>query len=96
MGYAFRCMTMDIITYLCFGKSVDAINEPNFQAPILLALDASTSVFVRFKHSEVYKNMIQKCPPNIAKKISPEVSGLIDLQQVRELFLSPACIDDID
>ena len=76
-------MTLDIITYLCFGNSVDAINEPDFHAPIIRALDASTPVFIRFKHSTLYKNMIQKCPPRLAKIISPETSGLIDLQQVR-------------
>ena len=75
-------MTMDVITYLCFGKSVDAIKAPNFDAPILLAMDASTPVMLRFKHSDAYKNMIQKCPPKIGKVLSPEASGLIDLQVV--------------
>ncbi|KAL9050621.1 MAG: hypothetical protein Q9162_006517 [Coniocarpon cinnabarinum] len=81
-GYAFRCMTMDVITYLCFGKSVDALQEPEFRAPIILAMDASTPVLVRFKHSDLYKSMIQQCPPRLAKIISPETSGLVDLQQI--------------
>ncbi|KAL9089551.1 MAG: hypothetical protein Q9159_002503 [Coniocarpon cinnabarinum] len=85
-GYAFRCMTMDVITYLCFGKSVDALQEPEFRAPIILAMDASTPVLVRFKHSDLYKSMIQQCPPRLAKIISPETSGLVDLQQVRAII----------
>lgn len=76
-------MSMDIITYLCFGKSVDAINEPDFKAPIIVAMDASLPVFVRFKHSEMYKNMIMNCPPNLSKILSPATAGLVDLQQVR-------------
>ncbi len=81
--YAYRCMTMDVITYLCFGQSVDAINEPNFKAPIIVAMDASLAVFVRFKHSDFYKNMIMNCPPRLSKILSPATAGLVDLQQVR-------------
>ena len=75
-------MTMDIITYFSFGQSVNAINEPDFKAPIIEAMDASNPIFIRFKHSEIYKNMILKCPSNLSRKISPETSGLLDLQGV--------------
>lgn len=44
-------------------------------------MDASAPVFVRFKHSSLYKNMIVKCPPNIARVIAPETAGLINLQE---------------
>jgi len=84
--WAYRCMTMDIITFFCFGKSVDAINAPQFHAPIIEAMDASLPVFVWFKHSDIYKNMILKCPPKISKIISPPTRGLVDLQQVRRSF----------
>ena len=73
---------MDIITYLCFGNSVDALNSPGFKAPIIVAMDASLPVFVRFKHFEWYKNMIMNCPPKISKVVSPSTAGLVDLQQV--------------
>lgn len=46
-------------------------------------MDASLPVFVRFKHSPAYKNMIINCPPNISKIVSPATAGLVDLQQVR-------------
>lgn len=82
MFYAFRCMTMDIITAFSFGKTVDAIDAPDFKAPILLAMDASMPVFIRFKNSDLYKNMILKCPPKLSKILSPSTAGLVDLQQV--------------
>lgn len=82
LSWAFRCMTMDIITYYSFGKSIDAINEPGFRAPIILAMDASLPVFIRFKHSSAYKNMIMKCPPHISRVVSPSTAGLVDLQQI--------------
>ncbi|KAF2195904.1 cytochrome P450 monooxygenase-like protein [Zopfia rhizophila CBS 207.26] len=80
--WAFRCMTMDIVTSLCFGRSVDAINEPDFKAPIIEAMDASLPIFIRFKYSDIYKNMILKCPPRLSKIISPATAGLVDLQQL--------------
>ncbi|KAL6246705.1 hypothetical protein RBB50_006012 [Rhinocladiella similis] len=80
--YAFRCMSIDVITYLCFGNSVDAVNAPDHVAPIILALDASLPVFPAFKHSSMYKNMIINCPPSISKVVSPQTAGLVDLQQV--------------
>lgn len=76
---------MDVTTHLCFGQSVNAINEPGFKAPIIVAMDASLPVFVRFKHFEFYKNMIMNCPPNLSKILSPATSGLIDLQQVSDI-----------
>jgi len=47
-----------------------------------LQQDASLPVFVRFKHSETYKNMIMNCPPGLSRIISPATAGLVDLQEV--------------
>jgi hypothetical protein len=80
--FAYRCFTMDVITYLCFGRSANAIEAPDFRAPIIEAMDASMPVFVRFKHAAWYKNMIMNCPPNISRLVSPATTGLVDLQQV--------------
>lgn len=73
---------MDIICTFCFGKPIHAVDEPEFKAPIVIAMDASLPVFIRFKYSDLYKNMIMKCPPKISKIISPSTAGLVDLQQV--------------
>ena len=72
------------MTYLCFGKSVNAIEEPDFEAPILVSMDAGMVVFSRFKHSHTYKNMIMGTPPWLAKIIAPYTKGMIEMQQVRE------------
>jgi hypothetical protein len=68
---------------LCFANSVDAVHAPNYEAPIILAMDASMGAFVRFKHANWYKNMIMNCPPKLSKIISPATAGLVDLQTVR-------------
>ncbi|OAL04258.1 cytochrome P450 monooxygenase-like protein [Phaeosphaeriaceae sp. SRC1lsM3a] len=82
LHFAFRCMAMDMIMTLCFGKPIQAVDAPDFRAPIVLAMDASSPIFIRFKYSELYKNMIMKCPPNLSKKLSPETAGLVDLQEL--------------
>lgn len=71
-----------MLSALCFGNSVNAVDALNHEAPIILAMDASLPVFVRFKHAAWYKNMIIHCPPTLSKIISPETAGLVDLQQV--------------
>ncbi|KAJ4398249.1 hypothetical protein N0V91_010363, partial [Didymella pomorum] len=80
--YAFRCLSMDIICTFCFGKPIHAVDAPDFAAPIVVAMDASLPVFIRFKYSEVYKNMIMNCPPKLSRILSPATAGLVDLQQL--------------
>ncbi|KAJ4317379.1 hypothetical protein N0V94_004982 [Neodidymelliopsis sp. IMI 364377] len=80
--FAFRCMSMDIITTFCFGKPIHAVDAPDFRAPIVVAMDASMDVFIRFKYSDLYKNMILKCPPKLSRILSPPTAGLVDLQEL--------------
>lgn len=80
--YAYRCMSMDVITAFCFGKPIHAADAPDFKAPIVAAMDASLPVFVFFKYSALYKNIILKCPPKLSKIGSPLTAGLVDLNQV--------------
>jgi cytochrome P450 len=88
--FSFRCMSMDVIMTFCFGKPIDAVDAPEFKAPILVAMNASMPVFIRFKYSNLFKNMILKCPPRLSKIMSPDTAGLIDLQ-----MLLKAQIDDL-
>ncbi|KAJ8116800.1 hypothetical protein OPT61_g1845 [Boeremia exigua] len=80
--YAYRCLSMDIICTFCFGKPIHAVDAPDFAAPIVVAMDASLPVFIRFKYSELYKNLIMNCPPKLSRIVSPATSGLVDLQQL--------------
>lgn len=82
LHFAFKCMAMDMIMTLCFGKPIHAVDAPDFKAPIVVAMDASSPIFIRFKYSDLYKNMIMKCPPALSRILSPETAGLVDLQEV--------------
>lgn len=78
-------MSVDVITTLCFGNPIHAVDAPDFNAPIVVALDASTPVALYFKYSDLFKNFILKCPPKISRILSPLTAGLIDLNQVCRL-----------
>ncbi|KAF4226117.1 hypothetical protein CNMCM6805_005163 [Aspergillus fumigatiaffinis] len=79
--YAYRCMSVEVITYLCFGNNLDAISARNYEAPIIKAMDSSLPVFVSFKHSSLLKETIINCPPKLSRLISPATAGLVDLQE---------------
>ncbi|OIW26308.1 putative P450 monooxygenase [Coniochaeta ligniaria NRRL 30616] len=92
--FAFRCFAIDTITTYCFAKSVDAIDEPAWQAPIVVAMDNSLPTFHVFKHFPIFRKLIFSLPPWLAIKMSPETAGLTHLQvilgeQVREVSAHP-------
>ncbi|RDW72725.1 cytochrome P450 [Aspergillus mulundensis] len=98
--YAFRCMSVDVITYLCFAKSVDAVHAPNYESPLLVAMDASMTVFPVFKHFHFIKEMIMNCPPRLSKMLSPATAGLVDLQtllkaQIASLTSDPSQLEKL-
>jgi Cytochrome P450 len=80
---AFRCVTMDVITYLCFGQSGNAVNEPDFHSPLIEAMHNSTTLVPIFFHFKLLRKLIMDMPPEMAKKSAPEAAGLINMQQVR-------------
>lgn len=92
--HAFRCLSTDVITTFCFGKPIHAIDAPGFNAPIVLAMDASLPICIFFKYSTLFKNFIMKSPPWLSKKLSPQTAGLADLnqlllQQINDLTADP-------
>ncbi|KIN06778.1 hypothetical protein OIDMADRAFT_99334 [Oidiodendron maius Zn] len=80
--FGLRCFTMDTITSFCFAKSVNALAEPDFRAPILEAMEASLPAFVLFKHFSIIRRAVFGMPPWLSVLVSPQTAGLIRLQQV--------------
>jgi cytochrome P450 len=82
MFFAYRCMTLDIITYLSFGKSVQALETPGFKAPFIISMDSGATAFIRFKYSNTYKRLIMGTPPALAVLLSPPAAGMLNLQKM--------------
>jgi hypothetical protein len=99
MLFAFRCFAIDTVTAFCFDKSVDAIEAPEFKAPIVEAMDNSLPTFHLFKHFPLFRKTIFSLPPWLAIKASPETSGLTHLQvilgeQVKDVTTNPQSLKD--
>ncbi|KFY93220.1 hypothetical protein V500_03833 [Pseudogymnoascus sp. VKM F-4518 (FW-2643)] len=97
--FGLRCFTMDTITYFCFAKSVDALAEPDFKAPIIEAMEASLPAFVMFKHFSLIRKAVFGMPPWLSILTSPQTAGLIQLQQllgaqVNEVVKNPDTLKD--
>jgi hypothetical protein len=58
----FRCLTIDTITAFCFAQSVNAINAPNFVAPLIEAMETGSPQYVIFMHFPLRK-AIFSLPP---------------------------------
>jgi hypothetical protein len=90
---------MDTITSFCFAKSVDAISEPDFKAPIIEAMEASLPAFILFKHFSLIRKAVFGMPPWLSILTSPQTAGLIRLQQllgaqVTEVMKNPDSLQD--
>ena len=92
--FAFRCFAIDNVTAFCFGTSVNALDEPDFAAPIVTAMDASLPSFHAFKNFPLFRKTIFSLPPWLAIKASPETAGLTKIQvilgkQVQDVIANP-------
>lgn len=87
-----------MITEFCFAKSVDAMDAPDFAAPIVVAMDNSLPTFHLFHHFPWFRKTIFSLPPGLAIKASPETAGLTHLQvilakQVEDVSTNPSILE---
>ena len=99
MLFALRCFTIDVVTAFCFARSVDAVDAPDFHAPIVDAMHTSNPTFVMLKHFPLFRKTLFGLPPWLAIKASPETAGLTKLQvilktQVAEILANPESLDN--
>jgi cytochrome P450 len=85
---------MDTITAFCFAQSVNAMDAPNFAAPIIEAMEATLPTFILFKHFLPFRKLVLSLPPWLAIRVSPQTAGLTQLQvilgnQVKEVTTHP-------
>lgn len=99
MLFGLRCFTLDTITQFCFAKDVAAVDAPDFQAPIIIAMDAALGPFAVFKNFEPIRATVFALPGWLTKITSPPLAGLVDLQtilgaQVKEVARNPGALKD--
>lgn len=84
---AYKCFALDGITSFCFGTSMHATSEPNFDAPTIHAMHASLSVMQPLKHFILLKKAVRAIPENVASIIDPTLEGLAKLLNVSADYL---------
>ena len=70
--FTFCCPALDVITDLCFGKDLYAVDVPNFQTPVVVALHNLTPAFTSFRHFSLLHNIISSMLPNMSVMMNPE------------------------
>jgi len=97
--FGLRCFTMDTVLQYCFNKSIDALGSPDFQAPIVEAMEASRPAFIIFRHFALVRSIVFSLPPWLSAITSPATAGLVRLQvilgkQVEEVTANPESLKD--
>ncbi|KAF2127467.1 cytochrome P450 [Dothidotthia symphoricarpi CBS 119687] len=62
MRRGFRCISLETITTMCFGKSLACFEFEDFHCPILESMDMVVSWFMVFKHYWVVRHLILYIP----------------------------------
>lgn len=93
MYLGLRCLTVDTISAFCFGRSLNALSAPRFEAPIVIAMDYANPEFLPFKHLPSYRNLIWALPPSISAKILPDTSGFAQISNLTQEQVNAAIAD---
>lgn len=79
---AFRCVALDAATDFCFGTSLDALDAPDFRAPLLVAMDAALPGFAVMKHFPLLRKVALSLPPWFVGRLYPDMVGLPRTQEM--------------
>ncbi|KAJ6599961.1 cytochrome P450, partial [Mycena vulgaris] len=98
---AFRAATLDIITSYCFAQSFDALDYPEFQHPILLAILSGVSAIWTFKYFPSLYFIVEHMPGWLMHGISPISKGYTDLfaflsRYLERILEDPTVLDMAD
>ena len=100
MFLAFRSFTTDVILAWCFAKSVNAMDAPNFRAPVISALEAAIKGFKFIRNFEFMRRLNFYLPPWLVIKMAPEMAGLVRLhvelrEQVKDVCADPESMQSL-
>ncbi|KAI0123214.1 cytochrome P450 [Xylariales sp. AK1849] len=86
MVYAFRSFTLDVIMSFTLGKSIEALDTPNFVDPLIVAMDTSLSALPVLRNFPLLRKITFAIPPFFFLKVLPLANGLTPrIYRVREI-----------
>lgn len=91
---AFRCCALDAVTSLCFARNTRATSEPEFRAPIEVAMDFSLPLTPVLKHFPMVQVVMSWLPPDVLLWADARLGGFVQLRkmldaQVEEILRDP-------
>ena len=97
--FGFRCLAVDTIMAFCFAKSVDALGEADFKAPIVEAMHDASDCLLLFKHFPWLQTIMFLLPRPLTIMIIPQTSGITRVMkvlspQVTQLIANPSVVKE--
>ncbi|EEB92214.1 hypothetical protein MPER_09310 [Moniliophthora perniciosa FA553] len=80
MYYAFRCVTLDIITLYTLRTNLDATSHPSFLHPALLDIDIAMSKLWSLKHMVTVRRVLERLPTWLAVLVAPSSKPILKTQ----------------
>lgn len=65
LSLAFRCLAQDVMTDICLGISTDTLHAPDFDSPIINAIDEGMQLFVLLKSFPKLRKVFYSLPPQL-------------------------------
>ncbi|KAK7050040.1 hypothetical protein VNI00_005472 [Paramarasmius palmivorus] len=80
MNFAFRSVTLDIITLYSFRTSLDATTFPAFRHPAVIGVEETMSNIWALKHLSLLRHIVKRIPPRLAMRLSPSSKPVLEAQ----------------
>ena len=86
LTYAYRCLTIDVITDYCFQKSFNSLEAKDFKDPlahtfVVLSKNARFEKYLQGV-SKIAHWLVLNLPPSFIKWVSPELGSIRELRDV--------------
>lgn len=100
LDLAFRSLSLEIITTYCFARSSHALDAPNFQSPILSAIDHTLPMIWVFKHFPLIQKVLLSVPECFASVLKPSTVGILEQrkmmgEQIDEIMKDPSSLHGV-
>ncbi|KAJ3999225.1 cytochrome P450 [Lentinula boryana] len=97
MAMAFRALTLDIITSYCFAESTNALEDPYFRDPLLLAIQEAIGSIMVQRHFPFLTSIANNTPPWLVRWTMPGIKIFLDNKarferQVDKLIHDPSAL----
>lgn len=77
---------------MCFAKSLNATEAPDFHAPVVHAMHVALPITMIFKHFPLVQWIMNLCPPSLAVYLNPQLKGLLNMREVSQSYLTVAYV----